>query len=132
MLNNTVKFEDVDADTLAMEHFEDLRNELDVKSVWSIWEIGTKGLDFEMFTKKMRKVTYEFVRPDATVEELDRDLRNGTKESMMQVSAWAINGSIKSLWLAADSCISQSGTHHVYIEDFTFGEDGTLELVTGS
>ena len=132
MLNNTVKFEDVDADTLAMEHFEDLRNELDVKSVWSIWEIGTKGLDFEMFTKKMRKVTYEFVRPDATVEELDADLRDNGKRASAQVSAWAINGTIKSLWLAADSCIKQSGTHHSYIEDFTFGEDGTLELVTGS
>jgi len=147
MLNNTVKFEDVsaetiamefvqfedvDADTLAMDHFEDLRDELGVDSFWSMWDFGTKGLDFEVFTKKMRKVTYEFVRFDATGEELMADMRDGGKRSMMQVSAWAINGTIKSLWLAADSCIQQSGTHHRYIEDFTFGEDGTLELVTGS
>jgi hypothetical protein len=126
------EFEDVDADTLAMEHFEDMRVELGVDSVWSMWDFGTKGLDFEVFVKKMRKVTYEFVRADATVEELNADLRDGGKRSMVQVSSWAINGTIKSLWLAADSCIKQSGTHHRYIEDFEFGEDGTLELVTGS
>jgi len=51
---------------------------------------------------------------------------------MMQVSSLAVNGSIKALWAAAESCIKQSGTHHRYIEDFEFGEDGTLELVTGS
>ena len=95
-------------------------------------DFGKKGLDFEVFVKKMRKVTYEFVRDDATQEELMLDLRDGGKRSSAQVSSWAINGSIKSLWLAADSCIKQSGTHHRYIEDFVFGEDGTLELVTGS
>jgi len=85
-----------------------------------------------LFTDKVRKVTYEFVRPDATVEEIEADLRNGTNDAMAQVSSLAVNGSIKALWSAAESCIKQSGTHHSYIEDFTFGEDGTLELVTGS
>ena len=132
MLDQTVKFQDVDTDTLACEHFVDLQEELGVNSVWSMWDFGTKGLDFEVFVKKMRKVTYEFVRPDATNEELMADMRDGTNNTMMQVSSWAIDGTIKSLWLAADSCIKQSGTHHRYIEDFTFGEDGTLELVTGS
>ena len=132
MLDQTVKFQDVDTDTLACEHFVDLQEELGVNSVWSMWDFGTKGLDFEVFVKKMRKVTYEFVRPDATSEELMVDMRDGTNNTMMQVSSWAIDGTIKSLWLAADSCIKQSGTHHRYIEDFVFGEDGTLELSTGS
>lgn len=134
MLDQTVKFQDVDTDTLACEHFADLQTELGVDSVWSMWDFGTKGLDFEVFVKKMRKVTYEFVRPDATSEELMADMRDGTNNNntMMQVSSWAIDGTIKSLWLAADSCIKQSGTHHRYIEDFVFGEDGTLELSTGS
>ena len=114
------------------DHFSELQNELGVESIWSMHDFGKKGLDFEVFVKKMRKVTYEFVRDDATQEELLADLRDGGKRSSAQVSAWAINGSIKSLWLAADSCIKQSGTHHRYIEDFVFGEDGTLELVTGS
>ena len=132
MLDQTVKFQDVDTDTLACEHFADLQEELGVNSVWSMWDFGTKGLDFEVFVKKMRKVTYEFVRPDATSEELMADMRDGTNNTMMQVSSWAIDGTVKSLWLAADSCIKQSGTHHCYIEDFVFGEDGTLELTTGS
>lgn len=132
MLDQTVKFENVDTDTLVCEHFADLQTELGVDSVWSMWDFGTKGLDFEVFVKKMRKVTYEFVRPDATSEELMTDMRDGTNNTMMQVSSWAIDGTIKSLWLAADSCIKQSGTHHRYIEDFVFGEDGTLELSTGS
>ena len=125
-----------DAETLEFfavcDHFSELQNELGVESIWSMHDFGTKGFDFELFVKKMRKVTYEFVRDDATQEELMLDLRDGGKRSMAQVSAWAINGTIKSLWLAADSCIKQSGTHHRYIEDFVFGEDGTLELVTGS
>ena len=132
MLDQTVKLENVDTDTLVCEHFADLQTELGVDSVWSMWDFGTKGLDFEVFVKKMRKVTYEFVRPDATSEELMTDMRDGTNNTMMQVSSWAIDGTIKSLWLAADSCIKQSGTHHRYIEDFVFGEDGTLELSTGS
>ena len=132
MLDQTVKFQDVDTDTLACEHFVDLQEELGVNSVWSMWDFGTKGLDFEVFVKKMRKVTYEFVRPDATNEELMADMRDGTNNTMMQVSSLAVNGSIKALWAAAESCIKQSGTHHRYIEDFEFGEDGTLELVTGS
>ena len=51
---------------------------------------------------------------------------------MSQVSMTAIDGTIKSLWFAAESCIKQSGTHHRFIEDFEFGEDGTLILITGS
>ena len=123
-------FEDVDADTLAMEYWNDMKDELNVKSIWSIHEAGS--IDSVIFTKRMRKVTYEFVRPDATVEELDADLRDGGKRASAEVSSWAVDGTVKSLWHAADSCISQSGTHHMYIEDFEMQDDGTLSLTTGS
>ena len=122
----------IDEFTIAMDHFFAMQEELGMSTVWSMYEFGTKGPEFELFTNKVRKVTYTFVRPDATVEELNNDLRNGTNDAMAQVSSLAVNGSIKALWAAAESCIKQSGTHHSYIEDFTFGEDGTLELVTGS
>jgi len=130
MLNQTVHFEDVDADTLAIEYWNDMKDELNVKSIWSIHEAGS--IDSVIFTKRMRKVTYEFVRPDATVEELDADLRDGGKRASAEVSSWAVDGTVKSLWHAADSCISQSGTHHMYIEDFEMQDDGTLSLTTGS
>ncbi len=118
--------------TVAMNHFDEMQQELGMSTVWSMYEFGTKGPEFELFSNKVRKVTYEFVRPNATVEELNADLRNGTNDTMMQVSSLAVNGSIKALWAAAESCIKQSGTHHSYIEDFEFGDDGALELVTGS
>ena len=122
----------IDEFTIAMDHFFAMQEELGMSTVWSMYEFGTKGPEFELFTNKVRKVTYTFVRPDATVEEIEADLRNGTNDAMAQVSSFAVNGSIKALWAAAESCIKQSGTHHSYIEDFEFGEDGTLELVTGS
>ena len=115
-----------------VEHWENLQQELGYQSVWSMTEFGKKGLDFQIFTDKVRKVTYEFVRHDATIEEINADLQDGGKRSMAQVSMTAIDGTIKSLWFAAESCIKQSGTHHRYIEDFEFGEDGTLMLITGS
>ena len=130
MLNQTVNFEDVDADTLAMEYWNDMKDELNVKSIWSIHEAGS--IDSVIFTKRMRKVTYEFVRPDATSEELQADLRDGGKRASAEVSSWAVDGTVKSLWHAADSCISQSGTHHIYIEDLEIQEDGTVSLTTGS
>jgi hypothetical protein len=59
-------------------------------------------------------------------------LRDGGKRSSEEVTMLAVDGSIKSLWFAAESCIRQSGTHHRYIEDFEIQEDGSLMLVTGS
>ena len=147
MLNTNVKFEDVsaetiamedvvftdvDADTLAMEHFEDLRVELNLDSVWSIWDGGCMPADYELFNNKMRRVVYEYVRADSTIEELNADLKNGTKTAMARTSAWAMDGTVKNLWIAANSCIEQSGTHHRYIENFELLDNGSLDLVTGS
>ena len=147
MLNTNVKFEDVsaetiamedvvftdvDADTLAMEHFEDLRVELNLDTVWDIHDGGCMPADFLLFNKKMRKVVYEYVRADSTIEELNADLRDGGKRTSAKVSAWAIDGTVKNLWIAANSCIEQSGTHHSYIENFELLDNGSLDLVTGS
>jgi|TARA_B110000858_G_scaffold3097_1_gene3577 hypothetical protein len=132
MLDATVKFKDVDTDTLCMEHFDDMKDQLGMSTVWSMWDGGAMSAEQAIFTDKMRKVTYDFVRYDATVEELDADLRNGTNSAMAQVSSFAVDGTVKSLWTAAESCIKQSGTHHYFIEDFEMQDDGSLQLVTGS
>ena len=132
MFDQTVKFEDVDTDTLCIEHFDDMQQELGMSTVWSMWDGGTMSADYAIFTPKMRRVVYEFVRDDATSEEIYADLEDGGKRSMAQVSSFAVDGTVKSLWAAAESCIKQSGTHHQFMEDFEVNEDGTLELITGS
>jgi len=133
-----VWFEDVDAATLedekfmdTMMHFDELREQLGYRSVWSMYDFGAKDLDFKVFKSALR-VRYQFVRHDATLEEINADLQDGGKRSMAEVTSIAVTGTIGDLWRAAESCIKQSGTHHTYIEDFEFGEDGTLMLITGS
>lgn len=132
MFDQAVKFEDVDYDVIAMEHFEDMRQELDMYSVWSIWDGGCMNADDMLFTERQYRVVYQFVRDDATTEELLADIADGGKRASAEVSMTAVSGSVKDLWRAADSCIRQSGTHHAFIEDFRVRNDGTLELVTGS
>jgi hypothetical protein len=132
MLDQTVQFEDVDTYTLCVEHFDNMKDQLGMSTVWSMWDGGTMSAEQAIFSDKMRKVTYNFVRHDATIEELDADLDNGTNNTMAQVSSFAVNGTVKALWAAAESCIKQSGTHHSFIEDFEMQDDGSLALVTGS
>jgi hypothetical protein len=127
-----VQFEDVDADTLAMEHFDDMKTELCMDSVWSIWEAAALSADDLLFQDRQYRVVYNHVRHDATTEEIWADVKDGGNRADAQVSMFAPSGSIKHLWFAADSCIKQSGTHHSYIEDFEMQDDGSLELVTGS
>ena len=132
MLNQTIKFEDADADTLAMEHFEDMRQELEMDSVWSIWEAASLQANDLLFQDRQYRVVYNHVRHDATTEEIWADVKDGGNRADAQVSMFAPSGSIKHLWFAADSCIKQSGTHHSYIEDFEMQDDGSLLLITGS
>ena len=127
-----VQFEDVDADTLAMEHFDDMKTELCMDSVWSIWEAAALSADDLLFQDRQYRVVYNHVRHDATTEEIWADVKDGGNRADAQVSMFAPSGSIKHLWFAADSCIKQSRTHHSYIEDFEMQEDGTLMLITGS
>jgi hypothetical protein len=127
-----VQFEDVDADTLAMEHFDDMKTELCMDSVWSIWEAAALSADDLLFQDRQYRVVYNHVRHDATTEEIWADVKDGGNRADAQVSMFAPSGSIKHLWFAADSCIKQSGTYHSYIEDFEMQEDGSLLLITGS
>jgi hypothetical protein len=135
----TPVFEDVSQEVLddeifmeTMDHFDNMKAELGMVSIWSIYDAGCKPADWKMFSDKARTVRYQFIRPDATMEELHYDIANGTKSAWAEVTMVAVDGTIGSLWFAANSCIKQSGTHHMYIEDFEVNEDGSLTLVTGS
>jgi hypothetical protein len=134
-----IMFEDVNADVIAdedymfaVDHFRAMREELGYNSIWDITDAGCVDKDFAMLKDKPYLVRYQYVRPDATSEDINYDLENGTQSSMAEVTMTAWNGTIEALWFAANSCIKQSGTHHMYIEDFEVQEDGSLLLITGS
>ena len=65
---NEVKFEDVDAFEIAMEHFDDLKAELGYETVWSMYDGGNMPLDFALFTDKPRVVTYKCIKSKAETE----------------------------------------------------------------
>lgn len=118
--------------TALCDHWNAKREELGYQSIWSIHEVGFAELDKKVTADKPRLVRYEYVRDDATSEEIMADINDGGKRASAEVTMMAVDGSIKSLWFAAESCIRQSGTHHMYIENFHVLDDGSLELVTGS
>lgn len=126
MFDQAVKFEDVDAFELEMEHFSDLKAELGYETVWSMGE-GLMPLDFKIFDDKIRVVTYK------CIAEMGDTMDDVT---WMTFTAVAMNGTVGELWKAAESCYQQAkaavGDWHYFIEDFEVAEDGTLELVTGS
>ena len=130
--NKAQKFEDVDQFELDMEHWSDMQTELKMDSVWSIYDGGRMSSDTMLFKDRQYLVRYQYVRSDATIEELNADLTDGKNRTMAEVTMVAASGSIGDLWAAANSCIKQSGTHHSYIEDFQVQDDGTLVLITGS
>ena len=132
MLDQVINFEDIDQFQLDMEHWDELKTELGMNSVWSIYDGGRMSADTKLFKDRKYLVRYQYVRPDCTIEELNADLADHGNRSMAEVTKLAPSGSIKDLWFAANSCIKQSGTHHSYIEDFEMQEDGTLMLTTGS
>jgi hypothetical protein len=126
MFDQAVKFEDVDAFELEMEHFDDLKAELGYETFWSMGE-GLMPLDFKIFDDKIRVVTYK------CIAEMGDTMDDVT---WMTFTAVAMNGTVGELWKAAESCYQQAkaavGDWHYFIEDFEVAEDGTLELVTGS
>ena len=109
-----------------------MKDELNMSTVWSIYEVGLKDSDHAILTNKVRKVVYQTVDPNASQEDLMADIKDRGKRTTIEVTAWAVDGTIKALWKAAESCIKQSGTHHAYIENFEMQEDGSLWLTTGS
>ena len=124
--SDEIRFEDVDEMTLAMEHFDDLRWEQGYQTVWSMYDLGCKPLDWHIFTDKPRRVTYKCLKSAGT----------GHGAEWVEFSTLAVDGTIGGLWRAAESLFKQAqlavGDWHYFIEDFVVGEDGTLELVTGS
>ena len=126
MLDQTVQFEDVDAMTLEIEHFDDLKHELGYDTVWSMGE-GAMALDHKIFSDKIRVVTYKCI---AEMGDTMDDVKWQTFTCM------AKDGTVGGLWAAAESCFKQAklalGDWHYFVEDFTVLDDGNLELVTGS
>ena len=126
MLDQTVKFEDVDAFELEMEHFDDLKAELGYATTWSMGQ-GVMALDQKIFTDKTRVVTYK------CIAEMGDTMDDVT---WMTFTAVAMNGTVSELWKAAESCFQQAkaalGDWHYFVEDFELQEDGSLSLVTGS
>ena len=126
MLDNTVKFEDVDAFELEMEHFDDLKAELGYTTTWSM-DSGIMNLDQKIFTDKARVVTYKCIKEmGATMDDV----------TWITFTAVAENGTVGALWKAAESCYQQAklaiGDWHYFVENFELQEDGSLSLVTGS
>jgi hypothetical protein len=114
-----------------MRYFDSVRTVNELDSVWSIYEIEDVN-DIVPLDAGLKRITYEYIRNDATSEDLMLDLKDGGKRGAAMVSAFVAGDTWLDWWKAAESCIRQSGTHHRYIEDFVLQEDGSYELVTGS
>ena len=122
---NDVKFEDVDAFELEMEHFDDLKAELGYATTWSM-DSGIMNLDQKIFTDKARVVTYKCIK----------EIKSMNDVTYITFTAVAENGTVGALWKAAESCFQQAklaiGDWHYFVENFEVEEDGSLSLVTGS
>ena len=123
---NEVKFEDVDAFELEMEHFDDLKTELGYDTTWSM-DSGILNLDQKILTDKARVVTYKCIKNMSN---------SGHGVEWITFTAVAEDGSVGALWKAAESCYQQAklaiGDWHYFVENFELQEDGSLSLVTGS
>ena len=126
MLDETVKFEDVDAFELEMEHYDDLKAELGYDTVWSMYS-GILNLDQKILTDKARVVNYKCIKNMSN---------SGHGVEWITFTAVAEDGSVGALWKAAESCYQQAklaiGDWHYFVENFEVQEDGNLSLVTGS
>lgn len=125
-----LKFEDVDAMELSIEHFSDLKEQLGYDTVWSMESYGTlPGLDFKIFTDKPRVVTYKCIKSMG-------DTFDPADTVWITFTAVAENGTLGAMWKAAESCYQQAklavGDWHYFVEDFEVQDDGSLELATGS
>ena len=126
MLDNAVKFEDMDEMTLMFEHFDDLKAQQGYKTVWSMSDTALP-LDFAIFSDKQRIVSYKCIKSMSN---------SGHGVEWQTFTAIAEDGTIGALWKAAENCFLQAelalDDWHIYIEDFEVQDDGSLSLVTGS
>ena len=122
---NEVKFEDVDAFELEMEHFDELKAELGYDTAWSV-DSGIMNLDQNIFSDKARVVNYKCIKEIKSMDDV----------TWITFTAVAENGTVGALWKAAESCFQQAklaiGDWHYFVENFEVQEDGSLSLVTGS
>jgi len=113
----------------SIRYWGEQQDELGYETVWSIDECT--DIDQLIFkADRTYRVAYRFVDPDATVEQM----LAGT-EQWIEVSALAVNGTVRELWRAAESCYQQAKTRgdwHCFIEDLELCEDGSFELTMGS
>ena len=125
MLDETVKFEDVDAFELEYEHYSELKAELGYDTVWSM-DSGMMNLDQNIFSDKARVVNYKCIKEIKSMDDV----------TWITFTAVAENGTVGALWKAAESCFQQAklaiGDWHYFVENFELEEDGSLSLVTGS
>ena len=125
MLDETVKFEDVDAFELEYEHYSELKAELGYDTVWSL-DSGIMNLDQNIFSDKARVVNYKCIKEIKSMDDV----------TWITFTAVAENGTVGALWKAAESCFQQAklaiGDWHYFVENFEVEEDGSLSLVTGS
>jgi len=126
MLDQTVKFEDVDAFELEIEHYNDLKWQQGYETSWSM-DNGIMNLEDAIFTNKPRIVSYK------VISHMGDSLADVEWQTF---TCMAKDGTVGGLWAAAESCFKQAklalGDWHYFIEDFTVLDDGNLELVTGS
>lgn len=113
----------------SIRYWAEQQDELGYETVWSIDECT--DIDQPIFKKdRTYRIAYRFVDPDATVTQM----LDGT-EQWIEVSALAVNGTVRELWRAAESCYQQAkarGDWHCFIEDLELCEDGSFELTMGS
>lgn len=117
----------------SIEYWSNQQEQLGFETVWSIWEFS--DIDQNIFKSGPKRVTFQFVRYGATVEEIYEDLQDGGNRCTVEVSSFAASGSVRDLWRAAESCYQQAkqqGDHHPYIEGFELQDDGSYQLSMGS
>lgn len=124
-----------------MDYFEDIRNSEGLNTTWSILEVddvfsivasdSNWPSDVNVLPSG-KKVVYETVDNNATDAEVVLDLSDGGNRSTAVYTSFVGGDTWLDLWKAAESVITQSKTHHKFIEDFTLNDDGTIELTTGS
>ena len=113
------------------EYFENARIEHDLQTVWSIAEV-TDITAKAAVKVEGKTVVYKTIKKDATYQEILDDLKTGRDRTTETFRAEVKGNTWLSLWRVANDLIVKSGTHHSYIEDFTFNDNGELELTTGS
>ena len=99
-----------------MNYFYGVKEALGYDTVWSMYEFDS--VDQNILKEGVKRVCYTFYAAGA-----------------IEVSAIAVNGTVRELWRAAESCFQQAKAHgdwHCYIEDLEMREDGSFELVMGS